>query len=207
MTNEGTLYILSAPSGTGKSTLANRLLKEVANIQFSVSFTTRDPRKGDIEGKDYFFVDIEHFKQMIDEDAFAEWAEVYGNYYGTAKATIKSITDTGKDVLLDIDIQGAHNIKQIMPEAVSILIFPPEAKELKRRLVERGTDDMTTINHRLSHAANELKRFKDYDYIIINDKLDEAYFKLRDIIHAQRQRAEKMAFTCNNILQSFNEPR
>jgi guanylate kinase len=189
---KGLLLVISAPSGTGKTTLCNMLLKEFPNLEFSVSYTTRKPRKGEVNGKDYWFVDRETFEKMIKEGDFLEWAEVYGHLYGTSKSQVVRALNEGRDVLLDIDTQGALNVKKNFPEAVLIFILPPSLKELRRRLESRGTDDEETIERRLKVAKEEIKRALFYDYVVVNDVLEVAFENLKSIIRAEKCRTERL---------------
>ncbi len=189
---KGLLIVISAPSGTGKTTLTHMLLKKFPDMEFSVSYTTRKPRPGEVNGKDYFFVDREIFEKMIEEGDFLEWAEVYGNLYGTSKSQVLKALNEGKDILLDIDTQGALQVKKNFPEAVLIFILPPSFKELERRLRSRGTDDEKTIEKRLKVARKEVERAPLYDYIVVNDVLEKAYEKLRSIVIAEKCRTERL---------------
>ena len=189
---KGLLIVISAPSGTGKTTLTHMLLKEFPDMEFSVSYTTRKPRTGEVNGKDYFFVDRETFEKMIEEGDFLEWAEVYGNLYGTSKSQVLKALNEGKDVLLDIDTQGALQVKKNFPEAVLIFILPPSLKELERRLRNRGTDDEETIERRLKTARVEIERAPLYDYIVVNDVLEKAYENLKSIVVAEKCRTERL---------------
>ena len=189
---KGLLIVISAPSGTGKTTLVHMLLKEFPNMEFSVSYTTRKPRPGEVNGKDYFFVDRKTFEKMVEEGDFLEWAEVYGNLYGTSKTQVLKALHEGKDVLLDIDTQGALQVKKNFPEAVLIFILPPSLKELERRLRSRGTDDEETIEKRLKIARKEIERAPLYDYIVINDFLEKAFEQLKSIVTAEKCRTERL---------------
>ncbi len=189
---KGLLIVISAPSGTGKTTLTHMLLKEFPDIEFSVSYTTRKPRPGEVNGKDYFFVDRETFERMIEEGDFLEWAQVYGNLYGTSKTQVLKALNEGKDILLDIDTQGALQVKKNFPESVLIFILPPSFKELERRLRSRGTDDEETIEKRLKIARVEVERAPLYDYIVVNDVLEKAYEKLKSIVIAEKCRTERL---------------
>ncbi len=198
---KGLLIVISAPSGTGKTTLAHMLLKAFPNMEFSVSYTTRKPRPGEVNGKDYFFVDRDTFERMIEEGDFLEWAEVYGNLYGTSKSQVIKALNEGKDVLLDIDTQGALQVKKNFPEAVLIFILPPSLKELERRLRSRGTDDEETIERRLKTARVEIERAPLYDYIVVNDVLEEAFEKLKSIVIAEKCRTERLKGQFDRIVK------
>ena len=187
---QGTLYIVSAPSGAGKSSLIQALLKNqpLYDTQVSVSHTTRAPRPGEVHGEHYFFVNHAEFKAMIDDDAFLEHAEVFGNYYGTSRATIEQVLKTGVDVFLDIDWQGAQQIRMRMPQARSIFILPPSKIELDRRLRGRGQDSEDVIAKRMAQAVAEMSHYAEYDYLIVNDDFDTALGDLKTIIRAERLR-------------------
>jgi len=170
-------------------------------MEFSVSYTTRKPRSGEINGKDYFFVDRETFERMIDEGDFLEWAEVYGNLYGTSKSQVTRALEAGKDILLDIDTQGALQVKKNFPEAVLIFILPPSLSELERRLRSRGTDDEETIGKRLKIARDEIEKALYYDYLVVNDVLEVAFEKLRSIITAEKCKTERLKRQLEKIVK------
>jgi guanylate kinase len=201
----GIVIIISAPSGSGKSTLTNRLLSIVPNLEFSVSYTTRPPRGSEISGREYFYVSPGTFENMIRDDSFLEYAEVFGNYYGTAKHYMQDAFARGKDLLLDIDVQGAAQVKTKVPDAVSIFVLPPSREELERRLRSRSEADdeiqrkllgdkarsfntEETIQRRLQTASREIENFRDYDYILVNDRVDPAIDTLKSIVRAERLR-------------------
>ena len=187
MTRRGNLFIVSAPSGAGKSSLIGALLKDKpADMQVSVSHTTRAPRPGESDGVHYHFVDKEAFKALIDQGAFFEWAEVFGNYYGTSRVTIEQTLDKGIDVFLDIDWQGARQVKALMPEAIGIFILPPSREELERRLNSRGQDSADTIAARMADAVDEMSHYDEYDYLIVNEDFDTALADLSAIVLANR---------------------
>lgn len=185
----GIIFVVSAPSGTGKTTLCKRLIEEDEEIVFSVSYTTRAPREGEIDGKDYFFVSEKEFRRMIEKGEFAEYAVVYGNYYGTSKRFLEERVERGIDVLLDIDTQGAEKIFSIYPDAVGIFIFPPSIDELRKRLVQRGTDPDEVIERRIKEAKKEIEKAYMYHYWIVNDDLNKAFEKLKSIVTAERCRS------------------
>ncbi len=188
----GSLFIVSAPSGTGKTTLLKQVMQRVDRLVFSVSHTTRKPRGAEEEGRDYFFVDENRFASMIEEGAFLEWARVHDNYYGTALAPIETRLAHGYDVVLDIDVQGAAivNAAGRFP-AVSIFVAPPDLVELEKRLRGRGSEDERTIARRLANARQEMQQCDRYDYLIVNDRLDDAMCMLRGIIFAERARTRR----------------
>jgi guanylate kinase len=182
----GILFVISSPSGAGKTTLARRLA-ERHNLHFSVSYTTRAPRPGERNGEDYCFVSNEEFERMVDAQEFAEWAVVHGNRYGTAIATVDQAIEQGKDTLFDIDYQGGRQIRQKWPnDSVLCFILPPSMEELERRLRQRATDSAETIARRLAMAHKELFHYSDYDYLVVNDELEKAYDELRSIYVAER---------------------
>jgi len=184
------VYIISAPSGSGKSTLVNELLRLVPNLNFSVSYTTRDPRGSEQDGKQYYFISRAEFEQMIRADDFLEHADVFGNYYGTARRFLREAEQCGHDLLLDIDVQGAQQIKQKLPDAVSIFILPPDRKTLEWRLRRRGEDPEQVIQRRLDTARREIENYDKYDYILINDKLEESTDVLQNVVLSERLHRE-----------------
>jgi len=190
------VYIISAPSGSGKSTLVAKLLQFVPNLEFSISYTTRLPRGSEENGKEYFFVSREEFQRMIDADEFLEHAVLYGiDYYGTARTVLREAERKGRDVLLDIDVQGARQIKQRLPEAVSIFILPPDRKTLEWRLRHRGEDNDEVIRRRLVTARREIENYDKYNYILINDDLQESVESLEAIVRAERLCSSGRALT------------
>jgi len=202
MSQVGTLYIVSAPSGAGKSSLINALLAEKRDwqAQVSVSHTTRAARIGEVDGEHYHFVNKEIFQKLIAENAFFEWAEVFSNYYGTSRVAIEEALAKGIDVFLDIDWQGARQVRTMMPQAKGIFILPPSRAELKARLNKRGQDSAKVIAKRMEQAQAEMSHFDEYDYLIINDDFDSATQELSAIIKAQRNAQEKQAIKyCSTI--------
>jgi len=178
----GTVFIISAPSGAGKTTLCNVVCDRFNGLVYSVSYTTRKPRPGELDGKDYHFVSADVFKKMIKENSFAEWAEVYGNFYGTSLELINKSLTSGKDILFDIDVQGTIQLLEKYPDSITVFIMPPSIDKLKERLKSRGADDSQTILRRIESADNEIKKKNIYKHIIINDILDDAVKKLMEII-------------------------
>lgn len=185
---KGRLFVISAPSGAGKSTLCRAVRRHFPAMRYSVSRTTRKPRPDEKDGVDYIFISKEAFEQGIKENRWAEWARVHDNYYGTSAEDINRGLDGGKDILLDIDVQGARQIVRRYPGAVTIFIMPPSMEELKRRLEKRATDSAETISKRMRNAVEEINQRKQYRHIIVNDRLDESISKLCDII-AQADRS------------------
>ncbi len=182
----GTLFVISAPSGAGKSTLCRELLRKVSDVKLSVSYTTRKPRKGEINNVHYTFISQKKFKDMIGNGEFAEWAMVHGNLYGTSIKRLKKLCREGYDVLLDIDVQGARQIRNTFKDAVYIFILPPSMEILRKRLMKRKTDSKEAITLRLEKARDEISGYKEYDYVIINNKLDKAYRDFESIIRSTR---------------------
>ncbi len=196
---KGILFVVSAPSGAGKTSLCRELIDSVADLEQSISFATRPMRAGEQDGVDYHFVPSNTFRQMIEEHQLAEWAEVHGNLYGTSLATIEDASAKGIDLLLDIDCQGAAQLRKNYRRGVFIFILPPDYDELERRLRERGTDSEEVILRRLRNAQQEIAQAEQYDYLVVNDDFSAAKAKLVSIIHAERSRANR----CRYLLQKF----
>lgn len=182
----GNLFILSAPSGAGKSTLINALLAKHQDMQLSVSHTTRAPRPGETDGVHYHFVSVEQFKQLIAEGIFLEWAEVFGNFYGTSRRAIETELSQGRDVFLDIDWQGAQQIRPQLPGVLSVFILPPSVAELAQRLNSRGTDSSETIAKRMAQAQSEISHVTEYDYVLINDDFQQCLQQFEAVVLSQR---------------------
>lgn len=182
----GNLYVVAAPSGTGKTTLVRLLLEREKDICLSISSTTRDPRPGELDGREYHFLSAEKFHAMIGRGEFLEWAEVHGNFYGTSRLWIEEQMTAGRDVLLEIDWQGAQQVRAIFPEAIGVFILPPSLEELDRRLTGRGTDSADVIARRLAAAQAEMRHAGEFDYVIINDDLNQALEDLCAIARASR---------------------
>ena len=181
-----TVYIISAPSGSGKSTLVDKAREIVPRLEFSISYTTRPPRRTEQNGREYFFVPRSEFEEMVRKDEFLEHADVFGHCYGTAKRFLRQAEKSGNDLLLDIDVQGAEQIKRKLPEAVSIFIMPPDRKVLEARLRKRSLDAEEVIQRRLVTASREIENYEKYDYILVNDRLDESIQALTAILLAER---------------------
>ncbi|MGR9090541.1 MAG: guanylate kinase [Gammaproteobacteria bacterium] len=182
----GQLFVVSAPSGAGKTSLVNALIESTDGISASVSHTTRDQRPGETEGEDYFFVDAAEFQRMAAADEFLEHAEVFGNLYGTSKAQIRRTLDSGLDLVLEIDWQGARSVRALYPETVCVFILPPSEETLRERLVGRGRDDPATIDARMRQAMSEMSHFPEYEYLLVNDDFAVALEGLRAIVLASR---------------------
>lgn len=189
MKREGVLFVISAPSGAGKTTLCKEIIDKFPELRHSVSYTTRAPRAGEVHGRDYFFVGKEEFSRMIDAGEFAEWAEVHGNLYGTSLATLKECRSQGIDLILDIDCQGAQQLKGRFDGGVYIFILPPSIAELRRRLNGRSSDTAEVIERRIQNAAGEIKESRWYDYIIVNDEFPVALEQLKSVLVAEQCRA------------------
>jgi guanylate kinase len=205
----GELFILSAPSGAGKTTLIQNLttgrFSDIGGLAFSVSHTTRQPRQGEADGRDYHFVDHATFLGMIEGDAFLEWAKVHDNYYGTSRGEVFPRLEQGTDVLLDIDVQGAEQVVARCPEAHSIFVLPPGYEALERRLRARALDDESTIARRLGVSLGEVRRYESYRYVIINDDARRASEALAAIILEKRARRERMQSRVQEILRDFQD--
>lgn len=184
----GSLYVVAAPSGAGKTTLVQRLLQQERDIRLSVSYTTRPPRPGEENGREYNFIDAERFRHMIGQGEFLEWAEVHGNFYGTSKTWIVNRIVDNHDVLLEIDWQGAQQVRALFPEAIGVFILPPSLEALELRLRGRGTDSPDVIARRLAAAQAEMRHVGEFDYVIINDSLEQAVEDIRSVVRASRLR-------------------
>lgn len=191
---KGSLFVISAPSGAGKTTLCRRLCETVTNIRHSVSYTTRKPRQEEIDGVHYTFVDDDKFRAMVADSAFVEWASVHGNFYGTSKKRIENMMKTGIDVILDIDAQGARQIRETIADGILIFILPPSMDVLRERLMGRKSDSEEVIEKRLKKAAQEIKEYKNYDYVIVNDLFEDAIKELTAIIIAERAKTSKICY-------------
>lgn len=200
-----TVFIISAPSGSGKSTLVSRLLNEVAHLTFSVSYTTRKPRGNEVNGDAYHFIDRSEFKLRRDNDEFLECAEVFGNCYGTHVSALKSAKERGFDLVLDIDVQGAAQLKKRIPDAVSIFVLPPSREILEQRLRARSQDAESVIQRRLADAAVEIRDYRLYDYVLVNNDLDLAAETLKAIVRAERVRRIRVEEKIRPILDTFNQ--
>ncbi len=201
----GQLWVVAAPSGAGKTSLVNALVDSVSGIKLSISHTTRPPRASDEEGKDYFFIDKPTFEAMITEQAFLEYANVFGNYYGTSKQWVEHELAKGEDVILEIDWQGAEQVSALLPDSRSIFILPPSPGTLRHRLEKRAEDQADVIAKRLQEATEEMSHCEDFDYIIINDKFEEALLELSAIILAQRLKSARQAQKYGTLLQSLRK--
>ncbi|WOX04063.1 guanylate kinase [Microbulbifer pacificus] len=199
----GTLYTVSAPSGAGKTSLVKALIEADTQVTVSVSHTTRSMRPGEIDGINYHFVDRDGFLAMLEEDAFLEHAQVFENYYGTSKAWVEETLASGRDVILEIDWQGAEQVRRLMPETLGVFILPPSQQALLERLTGRGQDDQAVIDKRMAQAINEMSHYVETDYLIINDDFTTALGELRAIMVAERQRLVRQQERHTALLQSL----
>jgi guanylate kinase len=202
----GNLFVVAAPSGAGKSSLVKALMELDARVQPSVSHTTRPPRGQEVHGREYYFVSQETFDQMITQDAFLEWAQVHGNRYGTSKTAIEQRMKQGADVVLEIDYQGAIQVKRIFPNAVLIFILPPSWEELRSRLERRAEDTADVIDLRLRNAATEMAYAREFDFVIINELFERALFDLKAIVHAQRLKYAAQRSARSDTFEALNIP-
>lgn len=197
------VFIISAPSGSGKSTLVNRLMQEVPNLCFSISYTTRAPRGNEVNGTSYYFTTREDFELRLSRREFLEHADVFGNYYGTHKSALEIARCAGKDLVLDIDVQGAAQLKESIPDAVTIFILAPSREILEHRLRYRGEDSDAVIERRLADAAREIRNYSLYDYVLINEELEESARTLASIVRAERVRRTRIEEKLKPILKTF----
>lgn len=199
----GTLFIFSAPSGAGKTSLVKALLECTQFIGVSVSHTTRAPRPGEVDGKDYHFIPVAEFQAMVNQGEFLEHAQVFDNFYGTSQTWVKTELEAGRDVILEIDWQGAEQVRRLMPEAVSVFIAPPSIEALRERLQKRGQDGDDIIERRMRDARNEMSHYTEFDYLIINDNFDNTLQELRSIIIARRHRLDAQQLRHKDVLQNL----
>lgn len=205
MKETGNLIVVSGPSGTGKGTICSALMEQCVTLAYSVSATTRPPRTGEVNGVNYWFTSKADFQAMIEGGKLLEWAEVYGNYYGTPLERVREMLRAGKDVLLEIDTQGAMLVKKKMPEGVFIFIMPPSMAALKERIHKRGTDSEESIARRLGAAAEEIRRAKEYGYIVVNEILEDAVADVAAIVRAERCSAARRQETVRQVLEGKGE--
>ena len=203
-TPRGTLFVVSSPSGGGKGTIIEHVLEKVENLSYSVSYTTRAPRSKEVAGREDFFVSRDTFEEMIAAGEFLEWACVHGNFYGTAKNQILQDTAAGSDIILELDVQGAASVRQLLMDSVSVFILPPSYEVLKQRLIARGTDSAEELAIRLRRAPEELREYSNFDYVIINDEVDKAARQLASIIYAERARCMRQESLVREVISEFN---
>lgn len=200
----GNLFVVAAPSGAGKSSLVKALMELDARVMPSISHTTRAPRGQEVHGREYYFVSNDTFDHMVAQDAFVEWAQVHGNRYGTSKAAIEQRMSQGVDVLLEIDYQGALQVKRLFPTAVLMFILPPSWTELRSRLERRAEDSAEVIEVRLRNAAEEMAQAKNFDFVIINELFERALFDLKAVVHAQRLRFSAQRIARSDVFGTLN---
>ena len=203
MPGRGMLIVVSFPSGGGKGTLIDRVLQTVPGVSYSVSYTTRAPRENEQDGREYFFVSREVFENMIGRCEFLEWANVYGHLYGTGRRQVENERAAGRDIILEIDVQGAESIRGLVPEAVTVFILPPSFELLQKRLIARGTDSPEDLDRRLRGAPAEVKQYKNFQYVILNDDINRASAQLASVIYAERARRERQESRCSEPLDDF----
>jgi guanylate kinase len=197
------LFVVSSPSGGGKGTIIRHVLEVVPNLSYSVSFTTRAPRQGEVDGREYFFVSRQVFEEMVAGGEFLEWANVHGNFYGTARRQIAEETSAGTDIVLEVDVQGAASVRQLLMDSVSIFILPPSYEVLRERLIARGTDSPEELEIRLRNAPVELGQYSAFDYVIINDEVERAAGQLASIIEAERARCMRQEALVREVIKEF----
>jgi guanylate kinase len=200
-----TVFIISAPSGSGKSTLVHELMRRVPKLRFSVSYTTREPRGSEQNGRDYFFIPRGEFEARVRADEFLEWAEVFGHYYGTHQSELERAAAEGSDLLLDIDVQGARQLKKRIPAAVTIFVLAPSREVLEQRLRARSQDSGPVIERRLHEAAEEIRNYSQYDYVLVNREVEASVETLVSIVEATRSRRDRMEGEIRPILETFKD--
>ena len=199
----GILFVVSSPSGGGKGTLIQRVLNKVPNLSYSVSFTTRAPRNGEVDGREYFFVTPEKFEQMVDANEFLEWAQVHCKFYGTGRQQVYREISQGRDIILEVDVQGAASVRALMADSVSIFILPPSFEVLRQRLQSRGTDSPEELDLRLRNAPTELKDYAAFQYLIVNDDADRAAEQMAAIVMAERTRLSRQEPQVKHVVEAF----
>lgn len=202
-TGRGMLIVVSSPSGGGKGTLIDRVLQTVSGVSYSVSYTTRSPRAKEQDGREYFFISTDAFKEMIARGEFLEWADVYGHLYGTSHRQVDRERDAGHDIILEIDVQGAESIRRLVPDAVTAFILPPSFEMLRNRLTARGTDSAEDLARRLRGAPAEVRQYRNFQYVILNDDINRASAQLASVIYAERARRERQETTLKDALADF----
>ena len=202
---KGDVFVISAPSGSGKTTICRMLVEKLDNIELSISYTTRPRKQGEVDGRDYYFIEPESFDIIIDSREFLEFASVYGNRYGTSREAVRSIVSRGKDAVLEIDVQGGQIVKENLPEAVRVAIFPPDGRALGERLVGRGGDSPEEVKARLQAAADEVRDLLSYDYLVVNDNLEAAVARVEWIVRAARLRRERALVRLTKLFYGSGE--
>jgi guanylate kinase len=200
---KGNLFIITSPSGGGKGTLIREVLRSVPKVGYSVSFTTRSRRVGEEHGKHYYFVSREEFEKKVTEGEFLEWANVHGNLYGTSRAQVESELNLGRDIILEIDVQGAESVKKITPEAIGVFILPPSFEVLRERLTARQTESKGDLQMRLRNSKREVSRWKEFDYVIINDEVNRASTDLQAVFLAERLKRGRQSENIEKIIKTF----
>ncbi len=201
--SRGILFVVSSPSGGGKGTLIRRVLNKVPDLSYSVSFTTRAPRSGEIDGREYFFVTPEKFEEMVASHEFLEWAHVHGKLYGTGHRQLNREISEGRDIILEVDVQGAASVRELLDDAVSVFILPPSFAILKQRLIARGTDSAEELDLRLRNAPTELEHYSNFQYVVINDDADRAAEQLASIVYAERARLSRQQPRVKQLVEAF----
>ncbi len=202
----GILIVISGPSGSGKGTVVKRIKELRGDIGLSVSATTRSPREGEVHGREYYFITHDDFREKLERGEILEHTEYCGNYYGTPRSEVDRVISTGRDLILEIEVEGAAQIKKLYPDAVTVMLIPPTLEELRRRLEGRGSEDSATVEKRLCRAADEIKLAGEYDYVVVNenDGIDRCAEKILEIISAERSRSSRMTETINNFCNADN---
>ncbi len=198
---KGILFILSGPSGVGKGTVRKRLFEEATELQYSISMTTRNMRPGEVDGVDYFYKSNQEFENLIEQNQLLEYAKYVSNYYGTPRAYVEETLEKGQDVFLEIEVQGALQVKENFPEGVFIFLFPPSLEELKNRIVNRGTESQELVLNRLKEARKEIEMMDAYDYVVVNDHVEHAVDKVKAIIQSEHLKRERVAKQYKKILE------
>lgn len=202
--NKGVLIVISGPSGAGKGTICKALLEKHKDLHISVSATTRSPRQGEVHGVNYYFLNKEEFLQRVNDEDFLEWAEVYGNYYGTPRSNVQELLDSGKDVILEIDIQGALKVKENCGEGVFIFILPPSMEELKQRIINRGSETPESLMRRFNSAYQEINYISKYNYAVVNDTVENAVCKIENILSAEKCRVDRIKGTILDLEEGLS---
>lgn len=200
----GDVFVISAPSGSGKTTICRMLAKRVDNVELSISYTTRPRKQGEVNGTDYYFIEAGKFDKMLVSREFLEFASVYGERYGTSREAVRSIVSRGKDAVLEIDVQGGKKVKKELPEAILVAVFPPDRRSLEKRLIGRGRDSIGEVRARLQAADDEARELLSYDYLVVNDNLEEAVSRVEWIVRAARLRRKR---ALDRLAKIFDERR